>query len=50
MDDVVAGRNGPHGVASIVMGADKKVSRAFPHQALQLLQEGGGGISMNQVA
>lgn len=36
----VAIGNSPHGVASIIMGTDKQVSRAFPHQALQLLQGG----------
>lgn len=35
-----AAGNGPHGVAAIVMGTDKQVSGAFPHQALQLLHRG----------
>ena len=34
----VATGNRPHRVAPIIMGTDKQVSRAFPHQALQLLQ------------
>ena len=34
----VATGDRPHRVAPIVMGTDKQVSSAFPHQALQLLQ------------
>lgn len=34
----VAAGNRPHGVSPIVMGTDKQVPSAFPHQALQLLQ------------
>lgn len=37
--DVAAG-NRPHRVAPVIVGTDKQVSRAFPHQALQLLQGG----------
>lgn len=33
-------RDGPHRVPSIVVRADKQVSSAFPHQALQLLHRG----------
>lgn len=48
----VAVGNSPHRVAPIVMGTDKYVSRAFPHQALQLLQvwgERGGGAFRKDV-
>lgn len=42
----VAVGNRPHRVSSIIMRADEKVSRTFPHQTLQLLQ----GISHTAIS
>lgn len=43
----VAAGNSPHRIATVVMGTDEKVSRAFPHQTLQLLQGGTHKVNPN---